>query len=83
MVEDNDGFDIPILIRECVVIDAGNEMQVRQNVKPSPQEVFVAPRKEEVIEIIETKEGEQITACLAYLPIDIKISVPPITNVIW
>lgn len=72
LVEDNDGFDIPILIRECVVIDAGNEMQVRQNVKPSPQEVFVAPRKEEVIEIIETKEGEQITACLAYLPIDIK-----------
>lgn len=74
IVEDTDGFDIPVLIRECVVIDPANENQVRQSVKPQsvPQDTLQqeAPKKE--IEIVETKEGELITACLAYLPVDIK-----------
>lgn len=74
IVEDSDGFDIPVLIRECVVIDPVNESQVRQSVKPKEivqtQTYQQEPEKEQ--EIVETREGEVITAVLAYLPIDIK-----------
>lgn len=73
IVEDNDGFDIPVLIRECVVIEPANETQVRKEVKPTEQFIqqTITPKEEEIV-IEETKEGEQITVCLAYLPIDIK-----------
>ncbi len=74
IVEDSDGFDIPVLIRECVVIEPTNESQVRQSVKPKTveQPIAIVKEPEKEPEIIETKEGEQITACLAYLPVDIK-----------
>lgn len=70
-IVESDGFDIPVLIRECVVIEAQNETQVRSSVKTTetftPTVVVEVPK-----EIEETKEGEKITVCLAYLPIDIK-----------
>lgn len=70
-IVESDGFDIPVLIRECVVIEPSNETQVRSSVKPT--EAFaVAAKVEEPVKIEETKEGEQITVCLAYLPVDIK-----------
>lgn len=70
-IVESDGFDIPVLIRECVVIESQNEAQVRSSVKPT--ETFTPTIiKEEPVEIEETKEGEKITVCLAYLPIDIK-----------
>jgi len=74
IVEDNDGFDIPVLIRETVIIQPANEAQVRQSVKPEITTPTATEQKtpEEKVEIIETKEGEEITACLAYLPLDIK-----------
>lgn len=74
VVEDEDGFDIPVLIRECVVIEPANEVQVRQSVKSyEPQSsVYTETKVEKAVEVIETKEGELITACLAYLPIDVK-----------
>ncbi|MDU1905699.1 MAG: DUF2027 domain-containing protein [Dysgonomonas sp.] len=75
LVEDNDGFEIPVLIKEAIVIAPAQEAQVRQSVKPkeetSSATVTPQPLPEE-IEIVETREGEQVTACLAYLPIDIK-----------
>lgn len=73
VVEDLDGFDIPVLIRECIVIEPANEMQVRQSVKIyDPVSVNVAPVQKEEDKVVETKDGEQITACLAFLPLDIK-----------
>ena len=75
LVEDEDGFDIPVLIHECVVIEPANVVQVRQSVKPVEAVISQAaptPKVEEEYKIEETKEGEQITACLAYLPVDIK-----------
>lgn len=74
LVEDQEGFDIPVLLREVVIIEPANDIQVRQSVKPvspSPQEVFV-PVKVEEHKVEETKEGERISVYLAYLPIDIK-----------
>lgn len=75
IVEDDDGFDIPVLIRECVVIEPANDNQVRQTSKPGEDIIEHAMTNRAVAEdykIEETKEGEQISACLAYLPIDIK-----------
>ena len=34
LVEDEDGFDIPALIRECVVVGGENEMQVHSSNRP-------------------------------------------------
>lgn len=75
MVEDEDGFEIPVLIRECVVIEPANDTQVRKTSQPTEEVVIQAGTNRAIAEdyvIEETKEGEQITAWLAYLPIDIK-----------
>ncbi len=71
LVEDQEGFDIPILIRETVVIEPGKDIQVKS---PKPEEVFQVSRqvKEEEYKPEETKEGEQLGIYLAYLPNDIK-----------
>lgn len=75
LVEDEEGFDIPVLTREVVVIEPANDMQVRQVAKPTAssfQEIFPKAKVEEEYKIEETKEGEVLTVHLAYLPIDIK-----------
>lgn len=75
LVEDEEGFDIPVLMREVVVIEPSNDMQVRQVAKPTigiQQEVPTKTKVEEEYKVEETKEGEQLTVHLAYLPIDIK-----------
>lgn len=75
LVEDEEGFDIPVLIRECVVIEPANDAQVRQSSKPTTevQQRSVTNNKiEEEYKVEETKEGEQLAVLLAYLPIDIK-----------
>lgn len=74
LVEDEEGFDIPVLIRETVVIEPANDMQVRQSTKPTAhidttQKPII---KEEEYKPEETKEGELLTVLLSYLPVDIK-----------
>lgn len=76
VVIDDDGFDTPVLIRECVVIEPANDTQVRQSVKPQnvtePTRTVYQEKPEQDVPVTETKEGELITACLAYLPLDEK-----------
>lgn len=73
LVEDADGFDIPMLIRECVVIDTDD-----YNIKRNPQAQPEQPKKqvEEEPEITyrpaETKEGERLNVMLAFVPQDVK-----------
>jgi hypothetical protein len=71
MVEDEHGFDLPVLITECVPV-VTTEEQKPKTTQPKqtspPPEVKVEPKKKDE----ETPEGEQITACLAYLPTDVK-----------
>ena len=83
-VEDADGFEIPVLERECVVIAAINEKTnfpvkdfktkatsaVVQNVEPETQNAKPEVRIPEPI--IETPEGETLRALLSFFPIDIK-----------
>lgn len=75
LVEDEEGFDIPVLIRETVLIEPANDMQVRQSTKSS-QQTFVQQtstiKQEEEYKPEETKEGELLTVNIAYLPVDIK-----------
>lgn len=74
LVEDESGFEIPVLMKECVVIEPAKEEQVRQSNKPSTAVQQLAQRQEpeEKYEIIETKGGEQISTHLVYLANDIK-----------
>lgn len=76
MVEDEDGFEVPALIRECVVVGE-QEMQVHsahrpkapQPVEPTPP-IKPAPKPEPTPS--ETAEGERLNIYLAYLPTDRK-----------
>ncbi|MDD4632471.1 MAG: DUF2027 domain-containing protein [Proteiniphilum sp.] len=79
IVEDEHGFEVPVLISECVVVEsAGNEKlgQTPENKEtvaekdhyPSLPEVKV--KVPEAVQ--ETSGGEEITACLAFLPTDVK-----------
>ncbi|MEZ7867685.1 MAG: DUF2027 domain-containing protein [Paludibacteraceae bacterium] len=80
-VEDADGFEVPALARECVVIQAVNEktnfpVKDFSSKKPS---IAATETKEVKIEepkqpeaIIETSEGEIFKAFLAFFPTDIK-----------
>ncbi|MCE5178349.1 MAG: DUF2027 domain-containing protein [Porphyromonadaceae bacterium] len=79
IVEDENGFEVPILISECVVVEsAGNGKlgQISEN-KETLIEKDPAPALPEVKTTgsdaaQETPEGEQITTCLAFLPTDVK-----------
>lgn len=78
LVEDEDGFDIPALIRECVVVGGENEMQVhssnRPRVQPQPQVQQPMPKlqpKPEEVKVEETAEGERLNIYLAYLPMEL------------
>ena len=77
LVEDEDGFEVPALIRECVVV-GDSEMQVhssRRSPLPSvTQAAVLQPKKPEpqpeVEKVTETIEGERLNIYLAYLPIE-------------
>lgn len=78
LVEDEDGFDIPALIRECVVVGGENDMQVhssnRPRVQPQPQVQQPMPKpqpKPEEVKVEETAEGERLNIYLAYLPMEL------------
>ncbi|MDL2221405.1 DUF2027 domain-containing protein [Parabacteroides sp. OttesenSCG-928-N08] len=74
LVEDEDGFEVPALIRECVVV--GEEtMQIHSRLKPTAAPIAEAPKpapKVEEVKIVETAEGERLNVLLAFLPTDPK-----------
>lgn len=74
LVEDDNGFDVPVLMRELIVIEPQNDMQVRSSTKPvteTPKRSEPEIKEPEYVPE-ETSEGEQLTVCLVYLPVDIK-----------
>lgn len=76
LVEDEDGFEIPVLIKECVIV-GDSDMQVHSSHRSKVQ-VQVAPpvvtkkQAEPEPQIVETREGEHLNIYLAYLPVDPK-----------
>lgn len=80
-VEDEDGFETPVLIRECVVVGEASApkpvehtaVEARITPKPSVPSKDVTPKAdEEELPIEETPEGEQLNITLAYEPRDLK-----------
>ena len=72
LVEDADGFDIPMPVRECVVVDTDD-----YNIKRKPEEhkVEEKPVKPEIPAIQrqpEMRGGDVLNVFLAYVPEDIK-----------
>ncbi|MDR1258930.1 MAG: DUF2027 domain-containing protein [Tannerellaceae bacterium] len=73
LVEDEDGFEIPALIHELVVVENLDKQTFTSRLKPAPPVETPKPDpKPEVRVIKETPDGERLNACLAYLPIDPK-----------
>ncbi len=74
LVQDEDGFDIPLLRSECVVVETDN-----YNLQVTPEEAqkekaSADSNRDEALDspILETKEGEQLNVYLAFVPQDIK-----------
>lgn len=76
MVEDEDGFDIPMPVRECVVIDTDdyNMAKKAKTVVQKPTEP-TKPVKPEMplISQPEVKGGDVLNVFLAYVPEDVKL----------
>lgn len=75
LVEDEDGFDIPMQIRECVVVDTNEYNFARpqkKEEKPAAAPVVAKEDKPRVSRPAETKEGEKLNVLLAYVPQDTK-----------
>ena len=87
LVEDADGFDIPMSVRECVVIEtddynipipsvkaaAGRAVQVEQAASVKKPEML--PVRPSVYRQPEMKGGDQLNVYLAFVPVDIKAVV--------
>lgn len=78
-VEDADGFEIPVLERECVMVGVVNEETnfPVKDFKTKPEVITVKPVEVVTTEqkpdpIYETPEGETLKALLAFFPLDIK-----------
>ena len=77
IIEDEYGFDVPVLISECVVVEsAGNEKLGKTETPEMKEETKNAgPKINPIVgddKPEETSEGEKITTCIAFLPIDAK-----------
>ncbi|MFA6779431.1 MAG: DUF2027 domain-containing protein, partial [Paludibacteraceae bacterium] len=75
-VEDEDGFGVPTLVRECVVVETEDTIHTqekpKEKAKQKIEEILPEPKAEEYHPEEETKEGEKINFYLAFLPLDIK-----------
>ncbi|MBQ4162488.1 MAG: DUF2027 domain-containing protein [Parabacteroides sp.] len=76
LVEDEDGFEVPTLIRECVVVGE-NDMQVhssRRSPLPTVEPISIPQSKQTEQKakgkIVETTAGERLNIYLAYLPLE-------------
>ncbi|MDR2139434.1 MAG: DUF2027 domain-containing protein [Tannerella sp.] len=74
LVEDESGFDFPVLISECVVISEGADFsRGSRPPKQEPPAVKPEPQKEPARE---SPGGERLNVYLAYLPVDPKAATP-------
>lgn len=76
LVEEEDGFETPVLVRECVVVESvsseTNLPEIKKNVAPASAPIIIKqePEKEEEYDYdeAETSEGESLTVFLAFIP---------------
>jgi Smr domain./Domain of unknown function (DUF2027). len=71
-VEDEDGFEVPVLARECVVIETDDyNIKRRPRINDVPVEKKIT-KPEIISRPTETREGEQLNIFLAFVPEDTK-----------
>jgi len=75
-VEEDDGFETPALIRECIVVESDGKpvttFSKSESLKPEPVPEPLKPQPVEY-EITERLGGDRLNIYLAYLPLDIKM----------
>lgn len=76
LVEDEDGFDIPMQVRECVVIDT-DDYNMARKAAPAPKKAEepakpVKPEMPAVQRQPEMRGGDVLNVFLAYVPEDVK-----------
>ncbi len=76
IVEEDDGFETPVLARECIVIETNaNNYTIKNAPSPAKQEaekVSEPMPEEEKYEVVELSGKERLNLFLAFLPMDIK-----------
>lgn len=78
LVEDADGFDIPMPVRELVVVESAEQKVSERNVPQPKQKPQVETPQISVYRQPERKGGDALNVCLAYVPVDIKaVSTTP------
>ena len=72
-VEDEDGFEQPVLLRECVVVESAKPKPTAYDkpVVPLPSKE-VLPESPKSMPVVETDEGDTLNIVLAYEPREIK-----------
>ncbi|WP_243348464.1 DUF2027 domain-containing protein [Parabacteroides sp. FAFU027] len=73
-VEEEDGFDTPVLIRECVVIEpVGGQSKPSSTPQVSAKQEVRRPTVEAPApKVLETREGDKLNVFLAFLPMEPK-----------
>lgn len=76
LVEEEDGFETPVLIRECILVDSA-DLQVKSSLKNAIQTVEIQSveirnQKEKSDKIVELPGGDKLNIHLVFLPVDIK-----------
>jgi len=72
-VEEDDGFETPALIRECIIVESDNKISAKAPDKPVIVKEEAPKQKEETYEIVELPGKDKLNIFLAYLPVDIKM----------
>ncbi|MDR1610180.1 MAG: DUF2027 domain-containing protein [Candidatus Symbiothrix sp.] len=75
-VEEEDGFETPALIRECIVVESDGKpvKTASQSVLLKPEPLPEPPKSEPAKhEAVERPGGDRLNVYLAYLPLDIKM----------
>ncbi len=72
LIEDEIGFDVPVLISECVVVGSGEKEKIDAKSDIKKEDALSQVVIEKDTEVHETVEGEKITTCLVFLPMDEK-----------
>lgn len=80
-VEDADGFETPVMLRECVVVNTDIKKKSffdrKEDLREIPETKYVPtpepePEPEAKLDIEETPEGDRMNVALAFEPINIK-----------
>lgn len=69
---DEDGFETPVLLRECVVVTPANPEPKSQSKYIAPTVVPEQPKIPKPETVVETDTGERLNIVLAYEPAEIK-----------